>query len=81
MDNPENKKLIDLCSKKLEKEPNNIKALLLRTSSYINDEKYDKAEKDAKTIISIEPKNSTAYFLLGTIYDRQKKLEESLKLL
>ena len=81
MDNQESRKLIDLCSKKLEKEPNHLKALLLRASSYLKEGKFHNAENDINRLINIDSKNSTAYFLLGTMYEKQSKFEESLKYL
>lgn len=37
--------LIDMCSKKLEQEPNHKKALLLRASSYIKKNELEKVRK------------------------------------
>ena len=75
----ENRQLIEICTKKLGKEPNHIKALFLRANSYIKIGEYDKAEKDINTILNNESNNSTAFFLLGCIYEKQKKYDDSIK--
>ena len=61
----ENQRLIDLCTQKLEKEPNHKKALLLRASTYIKMNQLELAESDANSILALDPNNSAAYFLLG----------------
>ena len=75
----ENRELIEICTKKLGKEPNHKKALFLRANSYIKIGEYNKAEKDINTILNKEPKNSTVFFLLGCIYEKQKKYDDSIK--
>ena len=78
---PENKRLIDLCTQKLNKEPFHKKALMLRTSTYIKDNQLDKAEKDARQLLIVDPNNSAGYFLLGCIYEKKERLEESVEYL
>ena len=62
-----NKKIIELCSKKLLKNPNNKRALLLRASIYIKINKYEEAKNDLQSLLTDPNLASTAYYLLGII--------------
>ena len=73
----ENKRLIDICTRKLEKEPNSKKALLLRSNLYIKTSQLISAEKDLTTLINDSLLGSTACYLLGIIYKKQNNLEKS----
>ena len=58
----ENNRLINLCTQKLQSEPNNQKALLLRLSTYIKINELNLALNDAQKIINIDSNNSTVFF-------------------
>ena len=73
----ENKRLIDICTRKLEKEPNSKKALLLRSNLYIETSQLISAEKDLTTLVNDSLLGSTACYLLGIIYKKQNNLEKS----
>ena len=77
----ENQRLIDLCTQKLEKEPNHKKALLLRASTYIKMNQLELAESDANSILALDPNNSAAYFLLGCICEKRDQYEQSIQYL
>ena len=77
----ENKRIIEICSKKLEREPTCKKAILLRANLYIKSAQYEKAENDLLTIMHDPMLKSTAYYLLGVIYKKENKLEKSLEFL
>ena len=74
----QNQRLITILSKKLEKNPFNLKALLLRSSVYIKLKDYSHAESDIFKIIKQNPNISTAYFLLGIISKNKKDFQQSL---
>ena len=73
----ENQRLIDICSKKLEKDPTSKKALLLRANLHIKIEQFLKAEKDLTTLFTDPILCSTAYYLMGIIAKKQNKFEKS----
>ena len=77
----ENKRIIEICNKKLEREPTCKKAILLRANLYIKSAQYEKAENDLLTIMHDPMLKSTAYYLLGVIYKKENKLEKSLEFL
>ena len=60
-------KIIELCSKKLSKNKNNKRALLLRASIYIKLNKFEKAENDLQSLLNDKNLASTAFYLLGII--------------
>lgn len=70
--NSESLKLLEICSKKLEYESSNIKALIIRSSTYIKLGEYSKAESDALKLLKINPNLSMAYYLLGVINEKIK---------
>ena len=73
----ENKRLIDICTRKLQNEPKSKKALLLRANLYIKTSQLISAEKDLTTLINDSLLGSTACYLLGIIYKKQNNLEKS----
>jgi tetratricopeptide (TPR) repeat protein len=74
----QNQRLIAICSKKIEQNPCNIKALLLRSSIYIKLNDYSRAENDIFKIIKQNPNLSASYFLLGIISQKKKDFQQSL---
>jgi len=74
----QNQRLISICSKKLEKNPYDIKTLLLRASSNIKLNSLYQAESDIYKIINKNPNSSIAYYLLGIISQKKKSYQQSL---
>ena len=74
----QNQRLLSICSKKLEINPYNIKALLLRASINIKINSLSQAENDIYKIINQNPNSSIAYFLLGIISQKKKNYQQSL---
>ena len=74
----QNQKLLSICSKKLEKNPYDIKALLLRASINIKLNSFSQAESDIYKIINKNPNSSIAYYLLGIISQNKKNYQQSL---
>ena len=74
----QNQRLISICSKKLEKNPYDIKTLLLRASSNIKLNSLYQAESDIYKIINKNPNSSIAYYLLGIISQKKKNYQQSL---
>ena len=72
-------KIIDLCSKKLSKKPNNKRALLLRASIYIKINKFEEAKNDLLFLLNDKNLASTAYYLLGIINKEINNYELALK--
>ena len=74
----QNQRLISICSKKLEINPYNIKALLLRATINIKLNSLSQAESDIYKIINQKPNSSISYFLLGIISQKNKNYQQSL---
>lgn len=55
--------------------------LTFRGELFYKFEKFDNAIKDFNSILSISPDNSTAYYNLGRIYNKQKDKNASVKML
>ena len=73
-----NQRLLSICTKKIEKNPYNIKALLLRASINIKLNSLSQAENDIYQIINQNPNSSIAYYLLGIISQQKKNYQQSL---
>ena len=74
----QNQHLLSICSKKLEKNPYNIKALLLHAYTNIKLNSLSQAENDIFNIINQNPNSSPAYYLLGIISQKKKNFQQSL---
>ena len=74
----QSQRLLSICSKKIEKNPNNIRTLLLRASINIKLNSLPQAENDLYKIINQNPDSSIAYYLLGIISQRKKNYQKSL---
>ena len=74
----QNQHLLSICSKKLEKNPYNIKALLLHAYINIKLNSLSQAENDIFNIINQNPNSSPAYYLLGIISQKKKNFQQSL---
>lgn len=73
-----NLKIIELCSSKLLKNPDNKRALLLRASIYIKINKFKEAKNDLQLLLNEQCLASTAYYLLGIIYKETNNNELAL---
>ena len=73
-----NLKILELCTKKLAKKPNNKRALLLRASIYIKINKYLEAQNDLQSLINDRNLASTAYYLLAIINKKANNNELAL---
>ena len=60
--------------KVLATEPNNMPALLAKTSMLLTDNRADDAEQAAKKAVSADPNSATAYFALGRAAERRNEL-------
>lgn len=78
-DQEENQRLIDLCTLKLEKDPANQKALLLRANLYIKMSLFSLARKDLTDLQSNPVLSSTIYYLLGFISKEEGDYEDSIQ--
>ena len=74
-----NLKIIELCTKKLSKKPNNKRALLLRASIYIKMNKFEEAKNDLEPLLDDNILASTAYYLFGIINKETNNNELALK--
>ncbi|HEX2493175.1 MAG TPA: tetratricopeptide repeat protein [Steroidobacter sp.] len=60
--------------KVLAADPNNMPALLAKTSMLLTDNRANDAEQSAKQAISADPNSATAYFALGRAAERRNEL-------
>jgi len=67
-----------MCTKKLEKDPKHQKALLLRSSSYVKKQDFERALKDIEYLIILDRHNSAAYYLMGCIYEKMNKVTNNI---
>ncbi|XP_057249166.1 peptidyl-prolyl cis-trans isomerase FKBP65 isoform X2 [Beta vulgaris subsp. vulgaris] len=62
-----------LCSKALELDPDNIKALFRRSQAYLQTSDLDKAEADSRRALTIDPNNRDIKLILQVIKTKQKE--------
>ncbi|KAL9240032.1 hypothetical protein vseg_014295 [Gypsophila vaccaria] len=62
-----------LCTKVLELDPNNTKALFRRSQAYLNTSDLDKAEADIRKALKVDPNNKDIKLVLKMIKDQQKE--------
>ena len=62
--------IIDTCSKKLETDPNNAKALFLRGSSLFKKIQYNEAINDLNEVLSFDPSHIECLYTRGMSYSR-----------
>ncbi|XP_053985642.1 uncharacterized protein LOC128880030 [Hylaeus volcanicus] len=74
---------ISLCTKVLNKECNNVKALYRRGVAYGNQKDLDKAVSDLKSVVSLEPQNRAAKeqfsFYNAKLLEANQKYEDMVK--
>ncbi|KAL2895805.1 Peptidyl-prolyl cis-trans isomerase FKBP65 [Bienertia sinuspersici] len=63
----------ELCTKVLEFDPDNIKALFRRTQAYLHTSDLDKAHADSRRALTIDPHNRDVKHLLQVIKTKQKE--------
>ncbi|KAK6942125.1 FKBP-type peptidyl-prolyl cis-trans isomerase domain [Dillenia turbinata] len=64
---------VTLCSKVLEFDSSNVKALYRRSQSYLRTSELEKAEADIKRALTIDPTNRDVRMEYKTLKDRQKE--------
>ncbi len=63
----------------LEKEPNNMEALVLKGDTCVHQKKFDEAEKVAQKILSIKIKDFDAFLILCNVYEEQQRWDKMLE--
>ena len=71
--------LIQFSSAKLEKDPNNVRALFIRASSFEKKQSYEQAVADYTRIVNLGEPNVGALFARGVAYEKLKMFEESVR--
>ena len=79
MDPSNIEKLIAVCSRKLEQEPSNRKALFIRASSYMKKGHYYDAQEDCNRLIDLDPHYAGAYYIRGYSFEKLNEYSEALK--
>ena len=72
-------KLIDACTKKLQLNHRNTKALYIRGSAYMKKEMLEQAERDFSLLIALTPRDAAALYKRGCVYNLLGKLEQSVR--
>jgi tetratricopeptide (TPR) repeat protein len=70
--------LILACSKKLEGDPQDLKALFIRASSLLKQTKYDMCIKDCEQIIKVEESNLGTFYLKGSAEEKLNRVQEAI---
>jgi len=71
------KSVISACTKVIEYDANNIKALYRRSMAYINLSKYENADKDIEVLEDLIPRTKELEDLIGYMEKHQKKSKEN----
>ena len=71
--------LIDTCSKKLETDPGNTKALYIRASSLLKAGKLKDCQADCDQLISLNESYSAVYYIRGCCFERQDKTIQAIR--
>jgi len=70
--------IIDTCSKKLETDPNNAKALFLRGSSLFKKRQYNEAINDLNEVLLFDPSHIECLYTRGMSYSRIGEQERAI---
>lgn len=62
-----------LCTKVLELDPSNVKALFRRSQAYLKTSELEKAEEDIKRVLIIDPNNRDVKIMYKELKDKQKE--------
>ncbi|KAL3533451.1 hypothetical protein ACH5RR_006972 [Cinchona calisaya] len=62
-----------LCTKVLELDPCNVKALFRRSQAYLRISELEKAEVDVKTVLAIDPNNREVRHVYQELNDKKKE--------
>ncbi|XP_073062305.1 70 kDa peptidyl-prolyl isomerase-like [Primulina eburnea] len=62
-----------LCTKVLEVEPFNVKALFRRSQAYMNTSELDKAEEDIKNVLALDPNNKDVWMVYKKLKEKQRQ--------
>src|SRR5699024_11849502 len=60
---------------------NHSKSFVLRGQIYLQLKRYAEAEYDLQEVISVENKNSVAYYILGIVFILEKKWHQAIEAL
>ena len=78
MDPANIEKLITVCSRKLELEPSNRKALFIRASSYLKKGHYFDAQEDCNELIALDKDYAGAYYIRGYAFEKLNEFGAAL---
>jgi len=71
--------LITICSKKIEHEGTNRKALFIRASSYLKKGQYFESLEDCDKLIAVDPQYAGAYYIRGCAREKLNDFDAALK--
>ncbi|KAL0021276.1 hypothetical protein WJX79_005975 [Trebouxia sp. C0005] len=77
--NADNDRLIQVCTDKLQHNPQNVRALLIRAASYVKKGELEASVSDYSTVLQIETDHVEATFHRGTVYEKLGKLDEAIQ--
>lgn len=72
-------KIIEDSTRKLQSDPNNIKALSLRAGAYSRKGENEKAILDYTAVLQIVPSDTNALYNRGVLYDKQGMLDKAIE--
>lgn len=78
MDPSNIEKLIAVCSRKLDQEPSNRKALFIRASSYLKKGHYFDAQEDCNRLIALDENYAGAYYIRGYSFEKLNEFHAAL---
>ncbi|KAL3142922.1 hypothetical protein ABBQ38_003209 [Trebouxia sp. C0009 RCD-2024] len=76
--NADNDRLIQVCTDKLQGNPQNVRALLIRAASYVKKGELEASVLDYSFVLQIEADHVEATFHRGTVYEKLGKLDEAI---
>jgi len=71
--------LINVCTKKLEVDPSNLKALYIRANTLLKKGLFFDSLEDCKRLISIDPKYSGAYYIRGCAHEKINEIDRAIE--
>ena len=70
--------LINVCSKKLEKDPKNIKALYIRANTYLKKGLFFDSLEDCNKLIQIDNEYAGAFYIRGCAYEKIEEIDKAI---
>lgn len=71
--------LINVCSRKLEEEPNNLKALYIRANTFLKKGLFFDCLEDCNKLTTIDTKYSGAYYIRGCAYEKMEEIDKAIE--